>query len=75
MLWLIGGRDPIGAPSAFVDLVHWQGDSVVIEPGPDLSTPRAGAAAFEHASGIVTVAGGDGLASFEECFPPALDPL
>lgn len=81
-LWLIGGeRDEGGVlvPSREVDLVRWAGRAPVIEAGPDLRSPRAGAAAFEHASGVVVVAGGLGeaalAADLEMCFPPALDPL
>lgn len=76
-LWLVGGeRD--GAAVNEIDLVRWVGDDVSIEEGPSLASPRAGAAAFEHAFGIVTVAGGRSDALLEDaemCFPAALDPI
>ncbi len=76
-LWLIGGADDAG-PVTDVDIVRWSGGAPVIEPGPALEHPRAGAIAFEHAAGIVTVTGGLGDAGlrgdFEMCFPAQLDP-
>lgn len=81
-LWLIGGeRDEGGVlvPSREIDLVRWAGRAPVVEAGPELRSPRAGAAAFEHAAGVVIVAAGLGedalAADLEMCFPPALDPL
>ncbi len=78
MLWLIGG-DVGGTPSTLVERVRWDAGNVVIDTGISLAHARAGATAFEHASGIVTVAGGRGTDmlrnDFEMCFPPALDPL
>lgn len=75
-LWLVGGRTD--APTDAVDIVRWS-DGPRIEAGPSLHTPRAGAVAFEHASGLVTVAGGEGpeglLDDFEHCTPARLDPL
>jgi hypothetical protein len=75
-LWIVGGRGEDGEPVGWTDVVRW-GDGLRIEAGPPLSTPRAGAVAFEHAAGIVTVAGGEGPAGlrddFEHCTPGALD--
>ncbi|HEY8430128.1 MAG TPA: hypothetical protein VIL20_17220 [Sandaracinaceae bacterium] len=77
-LWLVGGeRDGEGA-TADVDRLRWDGGTVVIESDVALDAPRAGAAIFEHASGIVTVVGGragEPRNDAEMCFPPALDPL
>lgn len=78
-LWLIGGEDADGNPSGLVDIVRWAGSTPTIERGPDLQYLRAGAIAFEHASGIVTIAGGRGEGGLrndvEMCFPAGLDPL
>ena len=75
--WVVGGTD-----SAFIDRVVWNDETPRIEEGPNLASERperAGATVFEHASGIVTVAGGegpDGLRDdIELCFPDVLDPI
>ncbi|HJL20528.1 MAG TPA: hypothetical protein RMH99_33030 [Sandaracinaceae bacterium LLY-WYZ-13_1] len=76
--WLVGGLDGDG-PSRAVDVVAWRAGDLERTDGPPLQTARAGALAFEHASGVVTVAGGEGeaglLADFEHCTPASLDPL
>ncbi len=81
-LWLVGGTDENG-PSQVIDIVRWSGGAPTIEAGPMLESARAGASVFEHAAGIVTVAGGLGAGAmgtgralrddFEMCFPAALD--
>ncbi len=74
-LWLLGGEID-GELTTHVDLVRWQGGAPRIEAGPDLPVENAGAVAFEHTAGVVTLAGGryrDMAGRFVMCFPSALD--
>lgn len=80
-LWIVGGDD-----SALIDRVVWRDEGwrevpEIIEETFTLTTPRDGAAVVEHASGVVTIIGGENTVSgmldtVEVCTPPgALDPL
>ena len=75
-LWLLGGEIG-GVLTKHVDLVRWEGGAPRIEAGPDLPAANAGAVAFEHAAGVVTIAGGryqDMAGRLVMCFPSELDP-
>lgn len=74
-LWLIGGEPAPLESVSRVDQVRWEGGMPNIEPLPDLATAKSGAVAFEHAAGVVTVAGGrDMVGQLVMCFPSELDP-
>lgn len=78
VFWLVGGTET-GTPSALTDRILWSGEVPEFQTGPDLTTARTGAAAVEHASGTITVFGGEGpeglLGDVELCMPPQLDAL
>lgn len=70
-LWLLGGGDETGTQ---VDVVRWEGGVPRIEAGPELPSPSFEAVAFEHAAGIVTVAGGKSPGGeIVMCFPRTLE--
>lgn len=77
-LWIVGGDD-----GALIDRVVWDDGETprIVEETFTLTTPRDGAAVVEHASGVVSIIGGENTVSgmldtVEVCTPPgALDPL
>lgn len=71
VLWLAGGEIE-GEATTHVDLVRWEGGAPRIEAGPNLPVANAGAVAFEHAAGAVTIAGGRDIEGrLVMCFPSA----
>lgn len=73
-LWLIGGEASAADDPSPVDIVRWVGGVPQIEAGPDLPANNRGAVAFEHAAGIVTIAGGRDIAGqLVMCFPSELE--
>lgn len=76
-LWLLGGEsDADPTATRAIDVITWRDGAPRVERGPELPLDSAGAVAFEHASGIVTIAGGRALSEdIVICFPAELDPI